>query len=565
MTKYDNSNFENWSLETRALHVGQDLDGNSNSRNVPIHQTTSYVFDSAEHAANRFNLSDAGPIYTRLTNPTTGALEARIASLEGGVDAVAFASGQAAQTAAIINLASAGDHIVSSPRLYGGTNTLFTITLARLGIEVTLVEDPDDPQSWADAVKPNTRAFYAETFGNPIADILDIPAVAEVAHNNQVPLIVDNTIATAAVARPLELGADIVVASTTKFYSGNGSSIGGILVDGGKFDWTVERDGKPVFPYFVTPDAAYHGLKYADLGAPAFALKARAGILRDTGAALSPFNAWVTLTGLETLQLRIDKHGENAQKVAEYLEAHDKVTKVNYAGLDSSPYKEVKERLGYTSTGSVLSFEIDGGKFDWTVERDGKPVFPYFVTPDAAYHGLKYADLGAPAFALKARAGILRDTGAALSPFNAWVTLTGLETLQLRIDKHGENAQKVAEYLEAHDKVTKVNYAGLDSSPYKEVKERLGYTSTGSVLSFEIDGGKDEAWAFIDALKLHSNLANIGDTRSLVVHPATTTHSQSDEEGLRVAGITQSTVRLSVGIENIADIIADLELGFAAI
>lgn len=437
MTKYDNSNFENWSLETRALHVGQDLDGNSNSRNVPIHQTTSYVFDSAEHAANRFNLSDAGPIYTRLTNPTTGALEARIASLEGGVDAVAFASGQAAQTAALINLASAGDHIVSSPRLYGGTNTLFTITLARLGIEVTLVDNPDDPQSWADAVKPNTRAFYAETFGNPIADILDIPAVAEVAHNNQVPLIVDNTIATAAVARPLELGADIVVASTTKFYSGNGSSIGGILVDGGKFDWTVERDGKPVFPYFVTPDAAYHGLKYADLGAPAFALKACAGILRDTGAALSPFNAWVTLTGLETLQLRIDKHGENAQKVAEYLEAHDKVTKVNYAGLDSSPYKEVKERLGYTSTGSVLSFEIDGGK--------------------------------------------------------------------------------------------------------------------------------DEAWAFIDALKLHSNLANIGDTRSLVVHPATTTHSQSDEEGLRVAGITQSTVRLSVGIENIADIIADLELGFAAI
>ncbi|PQM75475.1 O-acetylhomoserine/O-acetylserine sulfhydrylase [Corynebacterium sp. J010B-136] len=437
MTKYDNSNFENWSIETRALHVGQDLDGSTNARNVPIYQTTSYVFDSAEHAANRFNLSDAGPIYTRLTNPTTGALEARIASLEGGVDAVAFASGQAAQTAAIINLASAGDHIVSSPRLYGGTNTLFTITLARLGIEVSLVENPDDPQSWADAVKPNTRAFYAETFGNPVADVLDIPAVAEVAHNNQVPLIVDNTIATAAVARPLELGADIVVASTTKFYSGNGSSIGGILVDGGKFDWTVERDGKPVFPYFVTPDAAYHGLKYADLGAPAFALKARAGILRDTGAAMSPFNAWVTLTGLETLQLRIDKHGENAQKVAEYLEAHDKVTKVNYAGLDSSPYKEVKERLGYTSTGSVLSFEIEGGK--------------------------------------------------------------------------------------------------------------------------------DEAWAFIDALKLHSNLANIGDTRSLVVHPATTTHSQSDEEGLRVAGITQSTIRLSVGIENIDDIIADLELGFSAI
>lgn len=437
MTKYDNSNFENWSLATRALHVGQDLDGSANSRNVPIHQTTSYVFDSAEHAANRFNLSDAGPIYTRLTNPTVDALEQRIASLEGGVAAVAFASGQAAQTSAIFTLASAGDHIVSSPRLYGGTNTLFTITLARLGIEVTLVENPDDPQSWADAVKPNTRAFYGETFGNPVADVLDIPAIAEVAHANQVPLIVDNTIATAAVSRPIELGADIVVASTTKFYSGNGSSIGGVIVDSGKFDWTVERDSDPVFPYFVNPDPAYHGLKYADLGAPAFALKARAGILRDTGAALSPFNAWITLSGLETLQLRIDKHGENAQKVAEYLEAHDKVTKVNYAGLESSPYKDVKERLGYTSTGSVLSFEIDGGK--------------------------------------------------------------------------------------------------------------------------------NEAWAFIDALKLHSNLANIGDTRSLVVHPATTTHSQSDEEGLRVAGITQSTVRLSVGIENIDDIVADLELGFAAL
>ncbi|HCJ70091.1 MAG TPA: O-acetyl-L-homoserine sulfhydrolase [Corynebacterium casei] len=437
MTKYDNSNFENWSLATRALHVGQDLDGSANSRNVPVHQTTSYVFDSAEHAANRFNLSDAGPIYTRLTNPTVDALEQRIASLEGGVAAVAFASGQAAQTSAIFTLASAGDHIVSSPRLYGGTNTLFTVTLARLGIEVTLVENPDDPQSWADAVKPNTHAFYGETFGNPVADVLDIPAIAEVAHANQVPLIVDNTIATAAVSRPIELGADIVVASTTKFYSGNGSSIGGVIVDSGKFDWTVERNGEPVFPYFVNPDPAYHGLKYADLGAPAFALKARAGILRDTGAALSPFNAWITLSGLETLQLRIDKHGENAQKVAEYLEAHDKVTKVNYAGLESSPYKDVKERLGYTSAGSVLSFEIDGGK--------------------------------------------------------------------------------------------------------------------------------DEAWTFIDALKLHSNLANIGDTRSLVVHPATTTHSQSDEEGLRVAGITQSTVRLSVGIENIDDIIADLELGFSAI
>ncbi|MFW9228412.1 O-acetylhomoserine/O-acetylserine sulfhydrylase [Corynebacterium striatum] len=440
-TKYDNSNFENWALSTRSLHVGQDLDGSTNSRNVPIYQTTSYVFDSAEHAAARFALSDAGPIYTRLTNPTVDALERRLAALEGGVAAVVFASGQAAETAAIEVLAGAGDHIVASPRLYGGTSSLFTHTLKRLGIETTLVENPDDPQSWQAAVQPNTKAFYGETFGNPIADVLDIPAISEVAHSNQVPLIVDNTMATAVLARPLELGADIVVASTTKFYSGSGSAIGGVLIDGGKFDWTVERDGKSVFPFFTEPDESYHGLKYADLGAPAFALRARAGIIRDTGAAASPFNAWLTLTGLETLELRVQRHNENAQAVAEFLENHDKVAKVNYAGLDSSPYKSVKEKLGYSYTGSVLSFEIETG---------------------------------------------------------------------------GKDAKEVA-------------------------------------------------WKFIDALKLHSNLANIGDTRSLVAHPATTTHSQSDEAGLRAAGITQATVRLSVGIEDVKDIIADLEQAFAAL
>lgn len=432
-TKYDNSN-ATWSFATRSIHAGQNLDGVHNSRNVPIYQTTSYVFNDAEHAANRFNLSDAGPIYTRITNPTQDALEERLASLEGGVAAVAFASGQAAETAAILNLASAGDHIVTSPRLYGGTYTLFAVTLNRLDIDVTLVENPDDPQSWQDAVQPNTKAFYGETFGNPVADVLDIPAIAEVAHTNQVPLIVDNTIATAALARPLNLGADIVVVSTTKFYTGNGSAVGGAI--------------------------------------------------------------------------------------------------------------------------------IDGGSFDWTIQRDGKPVFPYFVTPDEAYHGLKYADLGAPAFALKARAGLLRDTGAAISPFNAWLTLNGIETVGLRIDKHNANAQAVAEYLDGHPKVTKVNYAGLDSSPYKKVKEKLGYSYTGSVLSFDIKGGRAEAWAFIDALKLHSNLANIGDTRSLAVHPATTTHSQSDDAALAAAGITQSTIRLSVGIEDIDDIIGDLEMGF---
>lgn len=437
MPKYDNSRADQWSFATRAIHAGQNVDQDTGSRNQPIYLTSSYVFDSAEHAKERFALEDEGPIYSRLTNPTTEVLENRLASLEGGTHAVAFASGQAAETAAVLNLAGAGDHIVTSPRLYGGTETLFQVTLARLGIETTFVENPDDPQSWQDAVRPNTKAFYGETFANPQADVLDIPTIAEIAHKNKVPLIVDNTIATAAVVRPLELGADVVVNSLTKFYTGNGSGVGGVLVDGGTFDWRVERHGAPVFPRFVEPDAAYHGLVYADLGNVAFGMKARAGLLRDTGATLSPFNAWVTLQGLDTLGLRIERHNENAKQVAEFLSTQDKVTEVFYAGLPDSPWYPVKEKLG-----------------------------------------LKY---------------------------------------------------------------------------------------TGSVLSFNIDGGKYEAWRFIDALKLHSDLANVGDVRSLVVHPATTTHSQSDEHGLERAGISQSTIRLSVGIEDVEDIIADLKLGFEAI
>ncbi|AKK02418.1 O-acetylhomoserine sulfhydrylase [Corynebacterium epidermidicanis] len=437
MTKYSNENAAEWGFATRAIHAEQPLDSDVKARNLPIYLTSSYVFDSAEHAKQRFALEDAGPVYSRLTNPTVEAVENRIANLEGGVHAVLFASGQAAETAAILNLAEAGSHIVTSPRLYGGTETLFQVTLKRLGIETTFVENPDDPQSWQDAVQENTVAFYGETFGNPIADVLDIPAVAEVAHRNNVPLIIDNTIATAAAVKPLELGADIVVASLTKFYTGNGSGLGGVLVDGGKLDWTVERNGKPVFPQFVTPDPAYHGLKYADLGAPAFGLKARVGILRDTGATPSPFNAWVTAQGLDTLSLRVAKHNDNAQAVAEFLAAHPKVTKVNFAGLPTSPWHEVKQKLG-----------------------------------------LRY---------------------------------------------------------------------------------------TGSVLSFDIDGGREEAWRFIDALRLHSNLANIGDVRSLVVHPASTTHSQSDEAGLARAGVTQATVRLSVGIEDIDDILADLRQALDAV
>ncbi|CAB0833985.1 O-acetylhomoserine aminocarboxypropyltransferase [Corynebacterium diphtheriae] len=436
-TKYDNSNANKWGFETRSIHAGQSVDNDTGARNLPIYLTSSYVFNDAEHAANRFNLSDAGPVYSRLTNPTVAAVEERLANLGGGVHAVLFASGMAAETAAILNIARAGSHIVSSPRIYGGTETLFAVTLARLGIETTFVENPDDPASWEAAVQDNTVALYGETFANPQADVLDIPAIAEVAHKHQVPLIVDNTLATAALVRPLELGADVVVASLTKFYTGNGSGLGGVLIDGGNFDWTVTRNGEPIFPDFVTPDPAYHGLKYSDLGAPAFGLKARVGLLRDTGAAPSPLNAWITAQGLDTLSLRVQRHNENALAVAQFLANHDKVAKVNYAGLPDSPWYPVKEKLG----------------FDYT----------------------------------------------------------------------------------------------------------------GSVLSFDVKGGKDEAWRFIDALKLHSNLANVGDVRSLVVHPATTTHSQSEESALLAAGINQATIRLSVGIESIDDIISDLTAGFDAI
>ncbi|VZH84625.1 O-acetylhomoserine/O-acetylserine sulfhydrylase [Corynebacterium rouxii] len=436
-TKYDNSNASEWGFETRSIHAGQGVDSDTGARNLPIYLTSSYVFNDAEHAANRFNLSDAGPVYSRLTNPTVAAVEERLANLEGGVHAVLFASGMAAETAAILNIARAGSHIVSSPRIYGGTETLFAVTLARLDIETTFVENPDDPASWEAAIQDNTVALYGETFANPQADVLDIPAVAEVAHKHQVPLVVDNTLATAALVRPLELGADVVVASLTKFYTGNGSGLGGVLVDGGNFDWTVTRNGEPIFPDFVTPDPAYHGLKYSDLGAPAFGLKARVGLLRDTGAAPSPLNAWITAQGLDTLSLRVQRHNENALAVAKFLANHDKVAKVNYAGLPDSPWYPVKEKLG----------------FDYT----------------------------------------------------------------------------------------------------------------GSVLSFDVKGGKDEAWRFIDALKLHSNLANVGDVRSLVVHPATTTHSQSEESTLLAAGINQATIRLSVGIESIDDIIADLTAGLDAI
>ena len=419
-----------WSFETKQIHAGQ-TPGDTHARALPIYQTTSYTFDNTEHAAALFGLAEPGNIYTRIMNPTQDTVEQRIAALEGGVAALLLASGQAAETFAILNIAGACDHVVASPRLYGGTYNLLHYTLPKLGIETTFVEDPDDLDSWQAAVRPNTKAFFAETISNPQIDVLDIPGVSKVAHNNGVPLIVDNTIATPYLIQPIAHGADIVVHSATKYIGGHGTTIAGVIVDGGTFDWTSGR-----FPGFTEPDPSYHGVVFADLGAPAYALKARVQLLRDLGSAASPFNAFLIAQGLETLSLRIERHVANAQKVAEYLAGHDDVVKVNYAGLPSSPWHELAKKLAPKGTGAVLSFELAGG----------------------------------------------------------------------------------------------------------------------------IEAGK----AFVNALTLHSHVANIGDVRSLVIHPASTTHQQLSAEEQLATGVTPGLVRLAVGLEGIDDILADLERGFAA-
>ncbi|CAN5313857.1 bifunctional o-acetylhomoserine/o-acetylserine sulfhydrylase [soil metagenome] len=422
----------NWSFETKQVHAGQTPDPATNARALPIYQTTSYVFRDTDHAAALFGLAEPGNIYTRIMNPTTDVVEQRIAALEGGVAALFLASGQAAETFAILNLAAAGDHIVSSPRLYGGTYNLFHYSLPKLGIEVSFVDDPDDLDSWRKAVRPNTKAFYGETISNPQIDILDIPGVSGVAHDNGVPLIVDNTIATPYLIQPIAHGADIVVHSATKYLGGHGSAIAGVLVDSGNFDWTAS--GR--FPGFTSPDPSYHGVVFAELGPPAYALKARVQLLRDYGSAASPFNAFLIAQGLETLSLRIERHVANAQRVAEYLAGHDGVLSVNYAGLPSSPWHELGKKLAPKGTGAVLSFELAGG----------------------------------------------------------------------------------------------------------------------------VEAGK----AFVNALTLHSHVANIGDVRSLVIHPASTTHAQLSPAEQLATGVTPGLVRLAVGIEGIDDILADLEQGFAA-
>ena len=433
---------DNWSFETKQIHAGQTPDSATGARALPIYQTTSFVFENTTQAASRFALAELGPIYTRIGNPTQEVVENRIAALEGGVGALLVASGQAAETLAILNIAEAGDHIVSSPSLYGGTYNLFHYTLPKYGIETTFVEDPDDLASWKAAVRPNTKAFFGEVIPNPKGDVLDIEGVAKVAHEVGVPLIVDSTVATPYLVQPLKWGADYVVHSATKYLGGHGTAIGGVIVDGGTFDYAKYPDR---FPNYNTPDPSYHGLTFA----------------KDLGV---------------------------------------------------------------------------GGIFGVNL-----------------------------AFILKARVQLLRDLGPAIAPFNAFLIAQGLETLSLRVERHVENAKKVATWLEKRPEVTSVAYASLPSSKWHKNATKYAPKGAGAVLAFELKGGAEVARKFIDALELHSLVANIGDVRSLAIHPATTTHSQLTAEEQAASAVTPNTVRLAVGIENIDDIIADLELGFAAI
>jgi len=419
--------------ETICLHGGQIPDPTTLSRAVPIYQTTSYVFKSAEHAANLFSLKELGNIYTRIMNPTTDVLEKRIAELEGGTASIATSSGQAAITYAILNIANVGDEIVSATSLYGGTYNLFHYTLPKLGIK-TIFVDPSNPDNFRKAITPKTKALYAESVGNPKLDIIDYEEIAKIAHENGIPFIVDNTVTTPYLLKPIDYGADIVVHSTTKFIGGHGTSIGGVIVDSGRFNWDTGK-----FPGFTEPDPSYHGLIYWD-------------------------------------------------------------TFKNFAGM------------------------------------------------------------GNVAFAFKVRLQLLRDIGACMSPFNAFLFLQGLETLHLRMERHSQNAMKVAEYLSSHKKVSWVNYPGLPThKDHQLAKKYFKRGLYGALIGFGVKGGYEAGVKLIDNLKLFSHLANIGDAKSLVIHPASTTHQQLKPEERILTGVTDDFVRLSVGLENIDDIISDLE------
>ncbi len=421
-------------LETLALHVGQEhADPATDARAVPIYQTTSYVFHNSRHAADRFGLRDAGNIYGRLTNSTQDVFESRVAALEGGVAGLAVASGAAAVTYALQNIARNGDHVIAADNLYGGSYNLITHTLSTQGVDYTIVK-VNDLKALEAAIRPNTKAIYAETFGNPNSDVTDLDAIAEVAHRHNVLFIVDNTFAPILV-RPIEHGADIVVHSATKFIGGHGSSLGGVIVDGGKFDFKKDPDK---YPSLAKPDPSYHGAVFADVAGPA-------------------------------------------------------------------------------------------------------------------------------AFVTRIRAVILRDTGATISPFNAWILLQGVESLPLRIERHVQNALKVVDYLSNHPKVKSVSHPALPSHPDHELYKKYFPNGGGSIFTFEIKGTQEDAWKFIDSLKIFSLLANVADVKSLVIHPATTTHSQLSPEELAEQHITPTTVRLSIGVEHIDDIIADLDQAFAQI
>ncbi|MCD1258454.1 homocysteine synthase [Paenibacillus athensensis] len=420
------------SVETLAVHAGQEIDPTTLSRAVPLYQTTSYGFRDADHAANLFALKEFGNIYTRLMNPTTDVFEKRIAALEGAPAALATASGQAAITYSILNIAGAGDEIVAASSLYGGTYNLFSTTLPKLGIDVKFV-DPSDPENFRTAITDKTKALYAETIGNPRGDVLDIAAVAAIAHENGIPLIVDNTFPSPYLLRPIEHGADIVVHSATKFIGGHGTSIGGVIVDGGKFDW--KSSGK--FPGLTEPDPSYHGVVYTDA-------------------------------------------------------------------------------------------------------------------------------VGPIAYIIKARVQLLRDMGAAISPFNSFMLLQGLETLHLRMERHSANALQVAKYLEAHEAVEWVSYAGLPSHPSYELAQKYLPKGQGAILTFGIKGGVEAGRKVIDAVQLFSHLANVGDSKSLIIHPASTTHQQLSESEQLSAGVTPGMIRLSIGTEGIDDIIYDLEQAIQA-
>ena len=430
-----------WSFETQQIHAGQNPDSDTGSRSLPIYQTTAYQFRDTQHAANLFGIAEAGNVYTRINNPTQDAVEKRIATLEGGVASLLVASGMAATTLAIMNVAQAGDHVVSSSNVYGGTFNLFNYTLPKYGIEVTFVNEIGDMDAWRAAVKPNTKAFFGEGISNPLGSVLDLESIAAVAHEAGVPFIVDNTIATPYVTRPFDYGVDIVTHSATKFMSGHGNAMVGAIVDSGKFDFAKNPEK---FPGFNQPDPSYNNLVYAKT----------LGVGGDFGANL--------------------------------------------------------------------------------------------------------------AYIFKARLQLLRDFGSSVSPFNAWLLAQGLETLNLRMDRHLLNAQTLAEWLEKQPEVAHVSYAGLPSSPWYTTAKKYAPKGAGAVFAFELRGGATAGRKFVEGLKLFSHVANIGDVRSLVIHPASTTHSQLSPEEQLKAGITPGMVRLSIGLENIEDIKNDIKLGFAA-